>query len=143
MRSRTRLRTTHTVIALCSLVLVSFILVSSLGAPSVQAGVTPTSTSPPPTPTDEPDPSETPEPTEKKKTPPPRTPTTTPTPYPTPPPPPTYTPAPAPEVTPMRIFAPKTGGGDGASLPFGVWQIGLGLVFIGIAVAWSRHRRAG
>ena len=142
MRSRTRLRITHTVIALCSLVMVSFILVGSFGAPSVQAGVTPTNTSPP-TATDEPEASLTPEPTEKKKTPPPRTPTTTPTPYPTPAPPPTYTPAPAPEVTPMRIFAPKTGGGDGASLPFGVWQIGLGLVLIGIAIAWSRRRRPG
>ena len=48
MHSRTRLRTMHTVLALRSLVLVSFILVSSLRAPSAQAGVTPTTTSPPP-----------------------------------------------------------------------------------------------
>lgn len=139
MHSRVWLRTMPAVLALCMVLVCVFSLVGWFGIPTVQAGITPTSASP--ASTDTPAPSiETPKPT-SKKTP---VPALSPTPYPTPPPPPTFTPpAPPTPTAPILISVPKTGGGDGVGLSFGVWQIGLGLVLIGIAVAWGLRRRGG
>jgi outer membrane biosynthesis protein TonB len=130
-----------------SVILLTAILMGSfhVGPAAVLAGVTPTVESPVDTPTVE-SPVDTPTP-EPADTPVPPTNTPKPTKKPTkkqpqPTQPPVYvtpTPAPTPVVKVFRP-APRTGGGGVLGLSLGNWMAGLGLILIGLGLAWRRRR---
>lgn len=95
---------------------------------AVMAGVTPTQESPVDTPTPVP-PTDTPIPPTEPPVQPTRTPWS-----------PQYpTPTPVP-ITEIFIPAPSTGGQPALGMPIVLWEAGLGLVLIGLGLAWRRNR---